>query len=191
MTNRAMLAKSDARIAILTGKSPFAPKSSSITPDIASGDDEGAISSPLDYASIKRTAGYFARYAPSGSLLDKNDFAQESALRALLGRKSRDGPMYDLLRRQGWITNHRAGSIHRRVTLDERQHTTSPEAQWIAAIDVLGLLARLTPYQRRAVELHYLYGMRESEIVDVLHISTNAVRNRIHEGLKNMRRMVQ
>jgi len=145
----------------------------------------------IDFEKIQRTARYFARYSPNGALLDVNDFAQEAALRALLGRKSRDGPMYDLLRRQGWITNHRSGSRHQRVELNERRQTTAPEPKWSAAIDIDRLLGKLTPYQRQAVEMHYLEGMRESEIVDVLRISTNAVRNRIHEGLKNMRRMVQ
>lgn len=147
----------------------------------------------IDYAKIQRTAGYFARYTSGGSLLDKNDFAQEAALRALLGRKSRDGPMYDLVRRQGWITNHRQGSTHQhqRVELIEKRYWTAPESQWSAAIDVRGLLARITPYQRQAVELRYLYGMRESEMVDALSISVNAVRNRIHLGLQNMRTMIQ
>jgi DNA-directed RNA polymerase specialized sigma24 family protein len=145
----------------------------------------------IDYIAIQRAARYFVRCVPDAALLDVNDYAQEAALLALLGRKSRDGPMYDLLRRHGWITNHRATSRYRRVELTEWRQTSAPEPIWSAAIDVRRMLAKLTYRQRQAVEMHYLYGMRESEIVNKLRISTSAVRNRIHEGLRNMRRMIQ
>jgi hypothetical protein len=64
----------------------------------------------IDYASIRKAARYIARRLPRGYCLDANDLAQEAALAALRGRRSTSGPMLDLLRRQGWMTNHRAAA---------------------------------------------------------------------------------
>lgn len=143
----------------------------------------------IDYAQIQRTARRFAARLPFWAAVDVNDLAQEAALGALRGRKSRDGAIQDLLRRQGWISNHRSRG-RRRVELNERSHRVTPESKWSAAIDVHGLLGRLSPLQREAVELHYLAGMGEGEISEFLCIPIQRVKNRIHQGLKNLRRMV-
>jgi DNA-directed RNA polymerase specialized sigma24 family protein len=143
----------------------------------------------IDYAAIERTARYLARRLPRGATIDANDLAHDSALSALGGRQSRKGPMQDALRRQGWLRNHR-GSASFRIEFMERRAGANPEKEWSAAIDVRRLLARLTAKQRQAVELHYLAGMRESEMVIILEIGTQAVRQRIHEGLKNLRGMI-
>lgn len=144
----------------------------------------------MDYAQIQRTAQYFARRLPAWALIDAEDLAQESALALLRGRQSRKGPMQDALRKQGWMKQHRGGGAIR-VDLNDRTHNFSPEGQWCAAIDVHGLLARLTPKQREAVALHHLMGMTEAEMSKSLAIPIPRVKNRIHHGLKNMRSMNQ
>jgi DNA-directed RNA polymerase specialized sigma24 family protein len=145
----------------------------------------------IKYVRIQKVANYIARQLPPGSCLDANDLAQESALKALCGRKSRAGPMLDALRKQGWIKQYRSGSGTARVELNERSCSHSPESRLAARIDVGRLLIRLTPNQRQAVELHHLAGMTESEMSALLAIPVNRIRNRIHAGLKNMRSFIQ
>lgn len=146
----------------------------------------------IDYAQIQRVARIFSRRLPHWACVDAEDMAQESALSALRGRKSLTGPMQDALRKQGWIKNHRVGNPPlERIGLDDQRHKHSPESRWSADVDVRSLLDRLTPKQREAVTLHHLAGMTESEMSKALAIPIPRVRDRIHNGLKNMRRFVQ
>lgn len=145
----------------------------------------------IDYEQIQHTARTFAARLPPWATIDANDLAQESALAALCGRTSQTGPMQDALRRQGWMKQHRGGNETIRVVLDERTFGHSPESRMVAKIDIEFLLSGLTPYQRQAVALHHLVGMTETEISKSLAIPIPRVRNRIHEGLQNMRRMIQ
>ena len=141
----------------------------------------------IDYAYLQRVARAFCRRLPQWVCLDAEDLAQESALGALRGRKSRKGPMQDALRRQGWMKQHRSGGEMIRVALNERAYSHSPESRLVARIDIELLLSRLTPHQREAVALHHLAGMTEAEMSKSLAIPIQRVKNRIHQGLKHMR----
>lgn len=141
----------------------------------------------IDYTYLQRVARTFSRRLPQWACVDAEDLAQESALAALRGRKSRKGPMQDALRKQGWMKQHRSGGETIRVALDERTYGHSPESRLVAKIDIELLLSRLTFYQRQAVVLHHLAGMTETEMSKSLAIPIQRVKNRIHHGLKNMR----
>lgn len=67
----------------------------------------------------------------------------------------------------------------------------SPESTWIACIDVLRLLKKITPKQRQAVVLHYLVGMEDTEIANALGVALPAFRTRVFRGVTNMRRLIQ
>lgn len=141
----------------------------------------------IDYAYLQRVARIFCRRLPHWACVDAEDLAQESALGALRGRKSRTGPMQDALRKQGWMKQHRGAGETIRVALNEQTYSHSPESGLVARIDIDLLLSRLTPRQRQAVALHHLAGMTEAEMSKSLAIPIPRVRNRIHQGLKNMR----
>jgi DNA-directed RNA polymerase specialized sigma24 family protein len=145
----------------------------------------------IDYTDLQRVARAVCRRLPQWACVDAEDLAQESALAALRGRKSRKGPMQDTLRKQGWMKQHRSGGETVRVVLDERTYGHSPENRLVAQIDTELLLSRLTPYQRQAVALHHLAGMTETEMSKSLSIPIQRVKNRIHNGLKNMRSRAQ
>ena len=142
----------------------------------------------IDYAYIQRVARVFCRRLPRWACLDAEDLAQESALGALRGRKSRKGPMQDALRKQGWLKQHRGAGAMTGQALNERTCSHSPESRLVASIDIDLLLSRLTAQQRQAVALHHLAGMTEAEMSRSLAIPIQRVKNRIHQGLKNMRR---
>jgi len=141
----------------------------------------------IDYAYLQRVALVFCRRLPQWSCVDAEDLAQESALGALRGRKSRKGPMQDALRKQGWMKQHRGAGETIRVVLNEGTCSHSPESILVAKIDIDLLLNRLTPHQKQAVALHHLAGMTEAEMSRSLAIPIQRVKNRIHQGLKNMR----
>lgn len=145
----------------------------------------------IDYAHLQRVARIFCRRLPQWACVDAEDLAQESALGALRGRKSRKGPMQDALRKQGWMKQHRSAGELIRVSLNEHANVHSPENRLVAGIDIDLLLSRLTPHQKQAVALHHLAGMTEAEMSRWLAIPIQRVKNRIHQGLKNMRSRAQ
>ena len=128
----------------------------------------------IDYAYLQRVAFVFCRRLPQRSCVDADDLAQE-------------GPMQDALRKQGWMKQHRGAGETIRVVLNEGTCSHSPESRLVARIDIDLLLNRLTPHQKQAVALHHLAGMTEAEMSKSLAIPIQRVKNRIYQGLKNMR----
>lgn len=139
------------------------------------------------YQRIQQSASQVARRYRAYGSFDADDLKQEATIAILGGRRSINGPMQDYARKQLGFGDLRSGC--KRASLGEWNARHSPERALMAGIDVRRLLSSVSGIQRQAVEMHYLEGMRESEMVGVLRISTNAVRNRIHEGMKNMRRL--
>lgn len=159
----------------------------------------------IDYSNIRRAADRLYSRLPRGVGIDADDLAQEAVLAGLRGRKSRDWPMIDLLRKQGWMRQHRCNYKGRRpVSFPERHNdrfkrsfarensygAVHLEQAWIAAVDVYTLLDRLDPRQKEAIRLHYLVGMTAPEIAIELGLSPSLAAARIGNGMKNMRSMI-
>ncbi len=152
----------------------------------------------IDYAQIQRTARAFAKRLPSWATVDADDLANTSALAAMRGRRSILGPMQDLLRKQGWVTNHRkTNTTYRSVPIIIHKNPSRPserecgEIMLNAFIDVHSLLRRLTLKQRQAVEMYYLEGMTQQEVALRLRIHQESVSCRISGAFKQMRRMIR
>lgn len=161
----------------------------------------------IDYPKIQRAARSFARRLPAGSIVDADDLAQEYAIAALKGRTPGSGQMWDHLRYIDPLSRMHRRAINRGLEIAPKSlsmDAISPdgkqmqiasrdrgEPQWSASADVHALLAHITPKQREAVALHHLVGMTETEMVRLLGTNVQTLRNRIHIGLKNMRRLIQ
>lgn len=112
--------------------------------------------------------------------MDYQDLRQEEFLRP--GK----GTAIDCCRKYGWFGRSRVRLVDM-PTLATRSH----ESEVIASVDASRLLANLCESQRRAVELHFMAGMRERELSDVLGISVSLVRNRCGRGIEKMRKYAQ
>lgn len=107
-----------------------------------------------------------------GGLVEVGDLENEAIVRALAGRQSNDGPMQDLMRRQGWMKNYRSGnSNHRqydlqRVALNsKRPHKVIKAPRPARAIpDVERAVSRLTVRYIMVLRMRYWYGMEQKAI---------------------------
>ncbi len=91
----------------------------------------------IDYDHICRVARYRARSLPPS--VDWRDLAQEAALRGLMGRKSIDGPMTDLLRKDAIFGSVRT-RLFDRVSLLPNTSVVKPTIETILASSPLPLL---------------------------------------------------
>lgn len=73
------------------------------------------------------------------------------------------------------------------VEKGERQRPQSFEDDVAARLLVSSAVRRLSSRQREAVALHFLVGLTEREVAEVLGIAEGSVRTHIHRGLRRLR----
>jgi RNA polymerase sigma factor (sigma-70 family) len=145
----------------------------------------------LDYDQICRVARRLGRPP-----FDWRDLAQESALHALLGRKSIKGPMQDLIRRHALIGWYRSGYVNKHRCVSGTPATwvsTNPDAFSLPIImpRLQHLIDELPVQQRRVLRLQYWSGLRQAEIAEQLGL-TQARISQIHtEAIQRLRVSIQ
>jgi RNA polymerase sigma factor (sigma-70 family) len=142
------------------------------------------------YPELRRLAG---RLAPR----DPEDLVQESLVRVLMGHPGFGGISFPLgysrtvLIRLASQQRNLASSVEamppdllERLEVGER----SPWEELIEGqVDLERRLRRLGSRQRACVYLKVAYGMRDSEIAQVLGIETSTVRSQVARGLKRLK----
>jgi RNA polymerase sigma-70 factor (ECF subfamily) len=145
-------------------------------------------------ALVRAYAG--AAYALARRQLDSPEDAADAAQEALLAAYTQLGTLRSAASFAGWlrsIVRQKCSLVRRRArpadSLDAAPETVdagapSPEL----AIALREAVARLTPASRAAVELFYFDGLSCREVAAVLGTSDVAVRGRLHESRKALRR---
>lgn len=145
----------------------------------------------IDIEKIQDIARNYARNLPRWATIDADDLSQETILSQLEGRSANGiGAMKDLIRKQGWIKQHRSRDKAplERIGLN-KIYLPSNESKFIASIDVNKLLLQLSPAQQQVMRLYTIEGLLILEIAGKLNISAEAVRNRIYWGMRKLRKL--
>jgi len=123
----------------------------------------------IDYDLICRVAKRRAQTL-RGQRVEWEDLAQETILHALKGRKSIDGPMTDLLRRD--MFNSRSVSRQHRVSL--RELAVVPRYNYLP-LGVQRAISELTPRQSQVLYLIYWQGHSNREAAKELGVNESRV----------------
>lgn len=118
--------------------------------------------------------------------------AAEDAAAEVLGRlHARWGRLGHADHREAWVvrcaTNLALDGVRRGRPAVAAHQPAGFEDDVAARLLVGGALRRLSRRQREAVALHFLLGLREQEVADVLGIAPGTVRRHVARGLQRLR----
>lgn len=139
---------------------------------------------------INRIAKIKAKKLPPWALVDADDLAQESIVHALHGRKSIDGPMKDLMRKQGRFGDTRCSPASFQIHKDSTAlRSPSHLNRVISRVDIERLLSKLPPRRRQYIQLHYLDGMSVSETAEAMGTNSRHVSVMCWLGMRSLKEM--